>query len=253
MAVTIKTQKEIEKMREAGKILGEIHDKIGDFIKPGMTTFEVDAYGEKLIRDAGCIPECKGYGGFPAAFCTSVNECVVHGIPSKKIVLKEGDILTLDTVLSLDGYMADAARTWPIGKVSDETKKFMDVTKQAFYEGIKFAHAGNHLFEISKAVQDYVESFGYGIIREYVGHGIGKDMHEDPEIPNFKPIGRGMKLRPGMTICVEPMTSMGDYAVWVLDDDWTAVTVDESYTCHHENTILITEDEPEILTVGQSM
>ncbi len=252
MAVTIKSQREIDLMREAGKILGEIHDKIGDFIKPGLSTFEIDAYGDKLIRDAGCIPECIGYGGFPAAFCTSVNDCVVHGIPNKNFIVKDGDILTLDTVLSYKGYMADAARTWPVGDVSPENLEFIKITKEAFYEGLKQALPGNHLFDISKAVQKYVEDHGYGIIRDFVGHGIGKDMHEDPEIPNFKPIGRGIRLRPGMTLCIEPMTCRGDYELEILEDDWTAVTIDGQNTAHHENTILITEGEPEILTPGLS-
>lgn len=250
MAVTIKSEREIQLMREAGKILGEIYDKIGEQIKPGMSTLEIDQIGEKMILEANCIPECKGYEGFPNAFCVSVNEAVVHGIPNKDFILKEGDIVTLDTVLSHEGYMADAARTFAVGEISEDDRALIDNTRAAFYEGLKHAVAGNHLFEISKAVQDYAEGCGYGVIRDLVGHGIGKDMHEDPEVPNFKPIGRGMKLRKGMTICIEPMIARGDYEIWVLDDEWTCVTRDGSRAAHHENTVLITDGEPEILTPG---
>lgn len=249
MPVTIKSKREIEIMREAGKILADVYEKLIEQVKPGMSTFEIDQIGEKLIRSYGCIPACKGYEGYPAAFCVSVNNQVVHGIPRKNIIVEEGDIVSLDTVLEYKGYMSDAARTIAIGEISDEVKQLLDVTKQCFFEGIKYAKPGNHLNDISTAVGAYAEKFGYGVVRDLVGHGIGRDMHEEPQIPNFKQKRRGIKLQPGMTLCIEPMINMGGWEVEFLDDDWTVVTRDGSFAAHYENTILITEDEPEILTL----
>ena len=248
MAVTIKSKKEIELMREAGKMLEEVHNKLADFVKPGISTLEIDQFGEKAIRDLGCVPNFLNYFGYPASICVSVNDEVVHGIPSKKRILKEGDIVSLDAGVIYKGYHSDAARTHGVGQISEENQRLIDVTRQSFFEGIKFAKAGNHLFEISKAVQDYAEANGYGVVRDLVGHGVGENLHEDPQIPNYKPIGRGMKLRPGMTLAIEPMINMGTWEVWVLEDDWTVVTQDSLNSAHYENTILITEGEPELLS-----
>lgn len=251
MSVTIKSAKEIELMREAGRLLEIVHDELGKAIKPGISTWEIDHLGEQIIRSFGCTPNFLHYNGYPASICTSVNEEVVHGIPSKNRILKEGDIISLDAGLIYKGYHSDAARTHAVGEVSAEARRLMDVTKQCFFEGIKYAKAGNHLHEISAAIQAYAESNGFGVVRELVGHGIGTHLHEDPQIPNFKPAGRGLKLRPGMTLAIEPMITAGGYAVKWLDDDWTVVTKDGSLASHYENTIVITDGEPEILTIYQ--
>ncbi len=249
MAITIKSDREIELMRESCKILAKVHDELGKSIKPGMSTLDIDRLGEKLIRSYGCEPNFLNYNGFPASICVSVNEEVVHGIPNKHRILKEGDIVSLDAGLIYKGYHSDAARTYAVGKISDDVQKLLDVTKQAFFEGIKMAKAGNHLFDISNAIDEYVSGFGYGIVRELVGHGIGTSLHEDPQIPNFRQGRRGPKLQPGMTLAIEPMINMGRADVEWLDDDWTVVAEDGLPSAHYENTILITEGEPEILTL----
>lgn len=249
MAVTIKSQREIELMREAGNILATVHDELAELVKPGVTTMELNNYADRRIREFGCIPSFLNYNGYPASLCVSVNDEVVHGIPNKKRKLVEGDIVSLDCGVIYKGYQSDSARTYPVGKVSDKSQRLIDVTKQSFFEGIKFAKAGNHLYEISKAIQKYVESNGFSVVRDLVGHGIGQNMHEDPQIPNFKQIGRGIKLKPGMTLAIEPMVNAGVYDVWFLDDDWTVVTQDGEYSAHYENTILITEGEPELLSL----
>ena len=251
MSVSIKSAKEIELMREAGRLLSITHEELRKAIKPGISTYEIDRLGEEIIRSYGCIPNFLHYNGYPASICTSVNEEVVHGIPSKNRILKEGDIISLDAGLIYKGYHSDASRTHAVGEVSAEARRLMDVTKQCFFEGIKYAKAGNHLHEISAAIQAYAESNGFGVVRELVGHGIGTHLHEDPQIPNFKPAGRGLKLRPGMTLAIEPMITAGGYAVKWLDDDWTVVTKDGSLASHYENTIVITDGEPEILTIYQ--
>ena len=202
-----------------------------------------------MIRSFGCVPNFLNYNGYPASICVSVNDEVVHGIPSKKRILNEGDIVSLDAGLIYQGYHSDAARTHAIGEVSKEAAQLINVTRESFFEGIKFAKAGNHLHDISAAIQKYAESYGYGVVRDLVGHGIGTSLHEDPQIPNFKPVGRGIKLRAGMTLAIEPMINAGSYKVDWLDDDWTVVTEDGSLSAHYENTILITEGEPEILTI----
>lgn len=250
MAVTIKSQREIELMRESCRLLSIVHDEMGKAIKPGMSTYQIDKIGEDIIRSFGCIPNFKNYNGFPAAICVSVNEEVVHGIPSKKKILKEGDIVSLDAGLIYKGYHSDAARTHAVGEISDEAQKLIEVTRQCFFEGIKFAKAGCHLYEISAAIGDYAESFGYGVVRELVGHGIGTNLHEDPQVPNFRQSKRGLKLQAGMTLAIEPMINAGTYEVEWLDDDWTVVSKDGSLSAHYENTILITDGEPEILTLG---
>ena len=249
MSVSIKSPKEIELMRESCRLLSIVHDELGKAIRPGMSTWEIDHMGEEMIRGFGCVPNFLHYNGYPASICVSINDEVVHGIPSKKRILQEGDIVSLDAGLIYKGYHSDAARTYGVGEISEEAQKLIDVTRQSFFEGIKYATAGRHLHEISAAIQNYCESFGYGVVRDLVGHGIGTHLHEDPQIPNFKPLGRGIKLRPGMTLAIEPMITAGRYDVEFLDDDWTVVTEDGSLAAHYENTVLITEGEPEILTL----
>lgn len=250
MAVTIKSEREIELMRISCKLLEEVHDELGKMIKPGISTWEIDKAGEELIRQRGGIPNFLHYNGYPASICTSVNEEVVHGIPNKKRILQEGDIISLDAGLIYKGYHSDAARTYGVGKISDDCQKLIDVTRQAFFEGIKMAKAGNHLYDISNAIDDFIKPYGYGIVRDLVGHGIGTALHEDPQIPNFRQNRRGLKLQAGMTLAVEPMINMGVAEVEWLDDDWTVVAEDGLPSAHYENTILITEGEPEILTLS---
>ncbi len=249
MSVSIKNAREIELMRHAGKLLEQVHDELGKMIRPGISTLDIDRAGEKMIRDMGCIPNFKNYNGYPASICTSVNDEVVHGIPSKKRILREGDIISLDAGLIYNGYHSDAARTYAVGTISPEAQKLMDVTKESFFEGIKYAKAGHHLHEISAAIGNYCESRGYGVVRDLVGHGIGTHLHEDPQIPNFACKGRGVRLQPGMTLAIEPMITMGTWEVAWLDDDWTVVTEDGSLAAHYENTVLITDGEPELLTL----
>lgn len=249
MAVSVKSQREIEIMKEAGKILGTVLNDLCKEIKPGMSTHRVDQLGEEMIRSYGCIPSFLGYGGFPASICVSVNEEVVHGIPSKKRILKEGDIVSLDAGVIHKGYHSDAARTVGVGEISPEAAKLIEVTKQSFFEGIKYAKEGCHLHDISNAIAAYNESFGYGVVRDLVGHGIGTNLHEDPQIPNFHQDRRGMKLYEGMTLAIEPMVAAGGYAVNFLDDDWTVVTADRSLAAHYENTVLVTKDGPVILSL----
>lgn len=250
MSVTIKTAKEIELMRYAGKMLEEVHSELASHIKPGVTTGELDEIGEKMIRDRKCIPNFLNYNGFPASFCISLNDEVVHGIPRKDRVIQEGDLVKIDAGLIWKGYHSDAARTYAVGEVTPEAKKLMEVTKQSFFEGIKLAKAGHHLHEISAAIGAYAESFGYGVVRDLVGHGIGTALHEDPQIPNFAQKRRGILLQPGMTLAIEPMINVGRPEVCWLDDDWTVVTEDGSLSAHYENTILITDGEPELLTLS---
>ena len=249
MAITIKTDEEIELMRQSGHLLAKVHDELHAALRPGISTFELDEIGEKAIRALGGIPNCKNYEGFPASVCISVNDEVVHGIPSKDRILIEGDIVTFDTGLIYKGFHSDAARTWGVGKISDEAQDLIDVARDSFFEGIKKAKAGHRLHEISRAVDDYVTGHGYGIVRELTGHGIGKSLHEDPIVPNYKKFLPGPRLKKGMTICVEPMITLGERYVGWLDDEWTVVTVDGKLSAHYENTIAITDGEPEILTI----
>ena len=249
MSVSIKSAREIELMREAGRILAIVHEELGRAIRPGMSTWEVDALGERLIREHGCVPNFLHYNGYPASICVSVNDEVVHGIPKKTRILKEGDIVSLDAGLIYKGYHSDAARTHGVGRISPEAQKLIDVTKQSFFEGIKMAKEGNHLHDISAAIDDYVSGFGYGIVRDLVGHGIGASLHEDPQIPNFRQKKKGVRLQAGMTLAVEPMINAGGWEVNFLDDGWTTVTRDGSLSAHYENTILVTDGEPEILTL----
>lgn len=249
MAVTIKSPREIELMREAGRILAKTHEELAKNLRPGMSTWDIDHMGEEIIRSYACIPSFKNYNGYPASICVSVNDEVVHGIPHKEHFLDEGDIVSLDAGVIYKGYHSDAARTYGIGEIDDDAKKLIEVTRQSFFEGIKFAKAGNHLNDISAAIQKYAESFGFGVVRDLVGHGIGSHLHEDPEIPNFARKRKGILLQPGMTLAIEPMITEGSYEVVWLDDDWTVMTEDGGWAAHYENTILITEGEPEILSL----
>ena len=249
MSVTIKSAREIELMREAGRLLAEVHDELAAFVKPGISTKDIDKLGEKLIRDRGCIPNFLNYNGYPASICVSINDEVVHGIPNKHRILQDGDIVSLDAGLIYRGYHSDAARTHAVGTISKEAQQLIDVTRQSFFEGIKYAKAGNRLHDISNAIAAYAESFGYGVVRDLVGHGIGTALHEDPQIPNFKQLRRGIKLVPGMTLAIEPMINAGTWEVCWLDDEWTVVSEDGSLSAHYENTVLITDGEPEILTL----
>lgn len=249
MAITIKSEREIQLMREAGKILAKVHEDLEKELHAGMTTKEIDRICETMIRDHGCIPSFLGYEGYPASVCVSVNDEVVHGIPTDKRIIRDGDIVSLDTGVIYKGWQSDAARTHAIGEISPEAKKLIQVTRESFFEGIKFAKAGNHLNDIGTAIQKYCEQFGFGVVRDLVGHGIGKEMHESPEIPNFNTGRRGVKLRPGMTLAIEPMINLGGYEVAWTDDGWTVVTEDGSISAHYENTILITDGEPEILSL----
>ena len=249
MAVPITSPREIELMREAGRILAKTHEELAKNLRPGMSTWDIDHMGEEIIRSYGCIPSFKNYNGYPASICVSVNDEVVHGIPHKEHFLDEGDIVSLDAGVIYKGYHSDAARTYGIGEIDDDAKKLIEVTRQSFFEGIKFAKAGNHLNDISAAIQKYAESFGFGVVRDLVGHGIGSHLHEDPEIPNFARKRKGILLQPGMTLAIEPMITEGSYEVVWLDDDWTVMTEDGGWAAHYENTILITEGEPEILSL----
>lgn len=250
MAVTIKSAREIELMRESCRILELVHNELGEFIRPGISTAEIDELGEKLIRGYGCVPNFLHYNDYPASICVSVNDEVVHGIPKKERILQDGDIVSLDAGLIYKGYHSDAARTYPVGTISEEASQLIDVTRQSFFEGIKYAKAGNHLHDISNAIDAYCTARGYGVVRQLVGHGIGTQLHEDPQIPNFHQWRKGIKLRPGMTLAIEPMINAGGWEVVWLDDDWTVVTADGSLSAHYENTILITDGEPEILTLS---
>lgn len=236
-------------MREAGKVTGYILNELKELIKPGISTMDIDRFVEKTVKAHGMIAAEKGYCGYPASVCTSVNEEVVHGIPSKKRILREGDIVSVDLVVEYKGYMADAARTYAVGKISPEAEHLIKTAEDAFWKGIEFAKVGYRLSDISHNIQTVVEGEGFGVIRDFVGHGIGSDMHEDPQIPNYGKPGKGPRLQAGMTLAIEPMICQGSYEVDVLLDDWTAVTVDGGLAAHYENTVVITDGEPELLTL----
>lgn len=248
MSVTIKSNEQIEAMRIAGKITGEALNIVEACIKPGVTTKELDAVVEKFILSKGAKPSFKGYYGYPASICASVNYEVVHGIPSDR-VLMEGDIISIDVGAYINGFHGDAARTFAVGEISQDNQRLIDVTKESFFAGIKLARAGNYLHDISAAIQDFAEAAGYSVVRDYVGHGIGSQMHEDPSIPNYRTGKRGIQLKAGMTLAIEPMINMGTYKVKVLGDGWTVVTADKLPSAHYENTVLITDNEPEVLTL----
>ncbi|PKM67466.1 MAG: type I methionyl aminopeptidase [Firmicutes bacterium HGW-Firmicutes-2] len=249
MAILIKSDSEIEIMRQANAIVAKAHELVAKAIRPGVSTYELDRIAEDFIRSQNATPSFLGYGGFPASICTSVNEAVVHGIPSKHQIIENGDVLSVDIGAYFNGYHGDAARSYAVGQASEDAIKLIEVTQASFFEGIKYAKPGAHLHEISAAIQNYVEAHGFSVVRDLVGHGIGKDLHEEPQIPNYKPIGRGPKLQKGMVLAIEPMVNAGRYNVRTLSDDWTVVTLDGSLSAHYENTILITETGCELLTV----
>ncbi len=249
MSVTIKSEREIELMREAGRILATVHNELARLIRPGITTMELNRRAEEMIRSYGCLPSFLNYEGYPESICTSVNDAVVHGIPSKHEFLLDGDIISIDAGVIYKGYQSDAARTWTVGEVSEQAKRLIRVTEESFYEGIRYATEGNYLHQISAAIEDCVIANGFTCVRDLVGHGIGTEMHEDPQIPNFHQKRKGIKLQAGMTLAIEPMVNVGRCDVCVLDNDWTVVTEDGSLSSHYENTILITKEAPEILSV----
>ncbi|MBQ6992378.1 MAG: type I methionyl aminopeptidase [Clostridia bacterium] len=254
--VTIKSKREIELMKEACKVAALAQKAVEQAIRPGISTYELDMIAEKVIRDNGGIPAEKGYPSgekgipnFPASICSSVNDEVIHGIPSKKVILKEGDIVSIDLVAYKDGFNGDCARTYTVGEASAPTKRLIDITRQAFFEGLKFAKKGYRIGDVSHAIGEFVNKNGYSVVREFQGHGIGRQMHEEPGIPNYGKAGRGIRLEPGMTLAIEPMVIMGNPDILQLDDGWTIVSRDGTLAAHYENTILITEKEPEVLTI----
>ena len=245
--ITIKSEREIELMREAGKMVSMTHQYLKNFIKPGITTKELDRLAEEYIRKMGGVPTCKGYEGFPATLCTSVNDTVVHGIPDN-YKLKDGDIITIDMVIGYKGYQGDAAWTYAVGEISDDKKYLMEHTEKALYEGVKQVKPGNRIGDISNAVEEYANKHHLGVVKELCGHGIGREMHEDPEVPHYGTKGTGPKLREGMVICIEPMLNLGTADIYMLDDEWTIKTDDGKPSAHYEHTILVTKDGYEILT-----
>ncbi|MCI8645857.1 MAG: type I methionyl aminopeptidase [Firmicutes bacterium] len=247
--IIIKSEQEIDIMRESGKVTGQILRELEDLIKPGISTKEIDRFVETTIRKNGMIPSFKGYGGFPASACVSINDEVVHGIPSKKRKLREGDIVSVDVGSTYKGYVSDAARTYGVGTISSEAQRLIDAARDSFFEGLKFCKTGYRLSDISHAIQEKVESEGFGVIRDFVGHGVGQKMHEEPQIPNYGAPGRGPRLAKGMVFAIEPMITEGTYEVETLLDDWTVVTLDGKMAAHYENTVVITDGEPELLTL----
>ena len=254
--VTIKSEKEIKLMKETCRITSLVYKEIEKIIKPGMSTMELDKFAEKVIKENGGIPAQKGYPSgmkgvdpFPATLCISINDEVIHGIPSNKKIIKDGDLVSIDLVVYKNGFNGDAARTFIVGNANDVAKRLVDITKQAFFEGIKYAVKGNRIGDISHAIGTFIEKNGYSVVKEFQGHGIGREMHEDPGIPNYGKAGRGLRLEPGMTLAIEPMVIAGKGDILQDYDGWTILTEDGSLSAHYENTILITEKEPEILTL----
>ena len=243
--ITIKSEREIELMRHAGMLVSKMHKYIKPYIKPGISTLELDRLCEEFILSCDGVPSCKGYEGYPNALCTSINNVVVHGIPHDDDILKDGDIITIDVVIGYKGYQGDAAWTYAVGEVDSDKKYLMEHTEKALLEGVKMVKPGNRIGDISNAVQTYAESHNLGVVRELCGHGIGKEMHEDPEVPNFGIPNTGPRLKPGMVICIEPMLTFGKRDVFLLDDDWTVVTQDNSPAAHYEHTVLVTDDGKE--------
>ena len=246
--ITLKSSRELDCMRKAGRITAAARKLAGEMVKPGVTTLEIDTAVRKFIESQGGKPSFLGYHGFPGSACISVNDVVIHGIPSKRVVLKEGDLVSVDVGAYIDGFHGDCAATFACGEVSAEAKRLIAVTERSFWEGIRFARAGQRVSDISHAVQQYVERHGFSVVRDFVGHGVGAKLHEAPEVPNYGPAGHGPRLQPGMTLAIEPMVCQGDWQVKVLRDGWTTVTADGSLAAHYENTILITDGDPEILT-----
>lgn len=247
--IAIKSEHELTKMRRAGQIAASALAAAGRMIAQGITTKELDTFIHEFITSRGAIPTFLGYGGFPGAACISVNEEVIHGIPGT-LALKDGDIVKIDVGATIEGYVGDCANTFPVGKISDETQRLIDVTRQSFYEGMKYAHVGNRISDISHAVQQYVEANGFSVVRDFVGHGVGSKLHEEPEVPNYGMPGKGTRLCAGMTLAVEPMVNAGTFSIKILDDGWTVKTRDGKLSAHYENSIAITEGEPMILTLA---
>ncbi|MFW5972059.1 MAG: type I methionyl aminopeptidase [Bacillota bacterium] len=247
--IVLKSPRELNLMRQANKIVAETHIYLSEIIEVGISTAEIDRLGEEYIRKQNAVPSFKGYHGYPASVCISINDEVVHGIPNEKRVIKDGDLVSLDIGAYYEGFHGDAARSFGIGNISDEAANLIKITEQSFYKGIKKALVKNRLTDISHEIQKYAEENGYSVVREYVGHGIGRKMHESPQIPNFGPPDRGPRLKEGMTLAIEPMINVGSYRVKSLEDGWTVVTADGSLSAHYENTIAITDDGPEILSV----
>ena len=248
--IIIKSSQEIDLMRESGKVTGFILKELENFIKPGISTADVDKFVEDTIRKNGMIPTFKGYGGFPASACVSINEEVVHGIPDRNRIIEEGDIVSVDVGSTHKGYVSDAARTYAVGKISDTARNLIDVTRESFFEGLKYCKVGYRLSDISHAIQKKAESEGFSVIRDFVGHGVGQKMHEEPQIPNYGRPGRGPRLAAGMVFAIEPMICEGGYDVETLSNDWTVVTIDGKLSAHYENTVVITDGEPELLTLA---
>ncbi|WP_291569747.1 type I methionyl aminopeptidase [Clostridium sp. UBA4548] len=247
--IIIKSDMELTYMKNAGRVVAETLAMIEKVIRPGITTAEIDKLAETFIRSHGAIPSFKGYGGFPASICASVNDVVIHGIPSNRI-LKDGDIISIDCGAILNGYHGDAARTFAVGSISNEAQKLIEVTRDSFFKAVEKAVVGNRLTDISAAVQRHAEDFGYSVVRDFVGHGIGKSMHEDPQVPNYGVAGKGPKLVHGMVLAIEPMINIGTYKVKIKPDGWTVVTSDGCLSAHYENTVAITNNGPEILTLS---
>ncbi len=247
--IVIKSEEEIDIMRVPCRVTGELLNKLTDFIKPGISTHDIDKFCADYIHEQGMIPTFKDYGGFPGNVCVSVNEEIVHGIPSKHTKLAEGDIVSVDVGATYKGYTSDAARTYPVGKVSEEAEKLIRVTRESFFAGMEFAKVGCRLSDISHAVQVKAESEGFSVIRDFVGHGVGRELHEDPQIPNYGKAGRGPRLVAGMVLAIEPMIAAGTYETETLLNNWTAVTADGKLSAHYENTVAITEDGPILLTL----
>jgi methionyl aminopeptidase len=247
--IIIKSDQEIDIMRESGKVTAHILKELENFIKPGISTLDIDQFVEKTILSNNMIPSFKGYKGFPASACVSINNEVVHGIPDAARFLKEGDIVSVDVGCTYKGYISDAARTYPVGAISPEAQNLIDATRDSFFEGLKFCRPGYRLSDISHAIQKKAESEGFSVIRDFVGHGVGRAMHEEPQIPNYGKPGRGPRLARGMVFAIEPMINQGSYEVEVLLDNWTVVTLDGKLSAHYENTVVITDDEPELITL----
>lgn len=247
--IILKSDHEIQLMKTAGQATANLLHELERFIKPGISTMDIDRYAEQIITDYKMIPTFKGYGGFPASVCVSINHQVVHGIPSKDVILQEGDIISIDTGCTYRGYVSDAARTFGVGCISPQANKLIDTAKESFFEGLRYCKVGQRIGDISQAIQTHVESQGFGVVRELGGHGLGQDLHEDPPIPNFGKPGHGPRLQKGMALAIEPMITQGDFRVTMLGDDWTIVTTDGKLAAHYENTVIITDEEPLVLTL----
>lgn len=247
--IILKNHREIDLMRIAGRITEEALILLEKNVRPGISTLELDRIAEEFIIKHGAVPSFKGYGGFPGSICASVNDVVIHGIPRKDIILKDGDIISLDMGVMKDGYHGDAARTVPVGNVSEEALKLIEVTRNSFFEGLKHVQIGNKLSDISSAIGNYASSRGYGVVRDYVGHGIGRNLHENPNVPNFGIPGRGPRLMEGIVLAIEPMINVGTYEVRVMEDQWTVKTLDGKLSAHYENTVALTSNGPELLTL----